>query len=63
MGLGLGLKIPCLLRITMPDGEEGELGLEEEEGDWGWWCIGLREAGPVELDGLMGEEEERIGVG
>ena len=34
--MGLGLKIPCLLRVVIPVGEEEGGGL-----------IGLREAGPI----------------
>ena len=48
--MGLGLKIPCLLRVVIPVDEEGGGGL-----------IGLREAGLVE-----GREEEgywiRVGL-
>ena len=61
--MGLGLKIPCLLRVTTPSGEDGESRLEEEEGKWGWKWTGLREAGLVELGELMGEEEEKRGMG
>ena len=65
--MGLGLKIPCLLRVVIPFGEEGGglIGLREagpigkgEEGRGVW--TGLREVGPVE----GGEEgEDRAGTG
>ena len=61
--MGLGLKIPCLLRVVMPVGVEGGcelIGLREagpiEKGEEGvgWWTR-LREAGPVE-GGKEGED-------
>ena len=64
--MGLGLKIPCLLRVVIPVDEEGggeliglrEAGpIEKEEEEGGCWT-GLREAGPVE-----GKEEEVYGIG
>ena len=56
--LGLGLIIPCLLRVTMSGGEDRGSVLEEDKGKWGWQCIAPREADPVEWGGALGWEDE-----
>ena len=63
--MGLGLKIPCLLRVVIPMDEEGGgelIGLREagpiKKGEEGGCWAGLREAGPVE-----GREEDVYGIG
>ena len=61
--LGLGLKIPCLLRVTMPGGEGRGVIWEEDEGELGWQGTGLREAGSVEVKGGRVGEEEGIMLG
>ena len=47
------MKIPCLLRVTIPGGE-GKDGVGERVEELGWQGNGLREAGPVEVKGGFG---------
>ena len=63
--MGLGLKIPCLLRVVIPVDEEGggeliglreAVPIEKGEEEGGCWA-GLREACPVE-----GREEDVYGI-
>ena len=42
------MKIPCLLRVTIPGGEDKDV-VEERVEKLGWQGTGLREAGPVEV--------------
>ena len=49
----LGLKIPCLLRVTIPDGEGKDVVGERVE-RLGWQGTGPREAGPIEVKGEVG---------
>ena len=69
--MGLGLKIPCLLRVVIPVGEEGGGGLfglreagpiekgEEGRDWWTWIRVGLIAAGLIGA-GPVGEEGKRV---